>query len=114
MLGKPSANLEQPNRWPDEDVADVPVYGGQHPDKNNNINKRARWTNEEVNFIGKWVKVYLKQNPRATRVLSKLLHHIWKTPSCHAIFHPRHVLTTTRLKAGLDAYEKKNGRIIKT
>jgi hypothetical protein len=114
MLGKPSAILGEPSRWPDEDVADVPVYGGQHPDKNNHINKRARWTNEEVDFIGRWMKCYLKQNPRATRLLSKLLHHIWKTPSCHPIFHPRHVLTTTRLKSGLDAYENKNGPIMKT
>jgi len=113
MLGKSSESLDEPNRWPEEYIADIPVYGERHPDKNNDINKRARWTREEVGFVGTWIKGYLKENPRATRLLSKLLNHIWTTPSCHAIFHPRHVLTATRLKSGLDAYENQFGRIVK-
>ena len=112
MIGFPvDQGKDMPFHWPDEDMPDVPTYGTAHPDKDNPITKRARWTDEEVNFIGQWTRAYLGENPHATRVLSKLLHHIWKTPSCHAIFHPRHVLTTTRLKSGLSAYEKEYGAI---
>jgi hypothetical protein len=113
MIGLPVDQGKQDEllHWPDEDTPNVPIYGVAHPDKDNPITKRARWTHEEVNFIGEWIKRYLGENPHATRVLSKLLHHIWKTPSCHPIFHPRHVLTTTRLKSGLSAYEKEHGAI---
>jgi len=115
MLGLQSEVVtDEATHWRDEGIDEDSKYGSAHPDKGNPITKRARWTREEINFIGHWIRGFIREHPKSTRVLSKLLDHIWKTPSCHSIFHPRHVLTTSRLKSGLDAYEREHGPINET
>jgi hypothetical protein len=85
------------------------VFGAEHP-QGDNMECRAKWTSEEIGYAGKWVERKLEISPGITNIIAKCLAHIRATPSCHPIFHPRHVVDSTRLKHGIECYEKQTGK----
>ena len=70
--------------------------------------KRVKWSDEEINFVGQWCEKMLKQNPaNQNNIVSRCLAYIREHMSIAAIFHPNHIVSSGRLKHGLEAYNKR-------
>jgi hypothetical protein len=73
-----------------------------HPDASS-PNKRIPWTDYEVNFVGRWCK----RNSCCPNVVAQCLKHIKSDPNIKKNFHPIHIADSSRLRHGLQAYNKK-------
>jgi hypothetical protein len=91
--------------WATRDHFSPLGWGTLHPDLNRMTASgrpamRARWTDEEVEWINGWVRqhctVFTKNR------VSLCLKDIQRDPAAIAIFHPNHTLDTCRLKEGFD------------
>ena len=91
--------------WPRNDSRTLPLYGSRHPDFGKDPKKKARWTSEETTYIGKFCTKLLKKHPQCHNVVAKCLDHILADKDCHAIFHPRHITDSSRLRVGWDKYQ---------
>ena len=82
--------------------------GSKHPCINMpSSQKRAQWTNEEINFVGWWCTETLAINPLlANKIVSQCLNFIMSNKEARSIFHPIHVLSSGRLKYGYDVYKE--------
>jgi hypothetical protein len=109
MLGINHAD-EIEDLWPNRDIVIIPQYGASHPDIEKHT-QRAVWSDAEIRYVGTWCAKQRQQYPEINRILAKLLDHIRRTPKVHCIFHPRHVLNTSRLKQGLAQYQRRYGSI---
>ncbi len=128
MLGLVTPERLYPDNEPDEDSDDNSiaaaqsddetsvfgddiqnVFGAEHP-QGDNVECRAKWTSKEIAYVGKWVERKLASSPGINNIIAKCLAHIRETPSCHPLFHPRHVVDSTRLKNGIERYEKLKGK----
>ena len=71
--------------------------------------KRVRWTDEEINYVGRWCKNALAQNPTfSNNLVARCLHHIHGNSAALSIFHEHHILNSGRLKHGFDTYKERN------
>jgi hypothetical protein len=105
MLGIDDADTVE-DLWPKRDVVIVPQYGASHPHIQKKT-ERAYWSDAEIGYVGSWCSKQRQRFPETNRILTKLLDHIRRTPKIHRIFHPRHVLNTSRLRQGLAHYERR-------
>jgi hypothetical protein len=79
--------------------------GTDHPDYGT-ASKRARWTDEEVNYIGSWCKNKLHNNPECITLVAQCRMHILEDPAAHPIFHHIHLLDCGRLRSGYRLWVK--------
>ena len=70
---------------------------------------RVKWTEREINYVGRWCTKTLKDNPaNNTNIVARCLAHIRNDPTIVAMFHNNHILNSGRLKHGYDSYRKQN------
>ena len=88
-----------------------PQWGTSHPDFGRQTT-RAKFTHIEVQWIGKFCTKLIRENPwMQSRMLVECLHALRADCNMHKYFHPRHVTDAGRLRPGLEAFEKANGKI---
>ena len=78
-------------------------WGREHPDYNTE-RVRAKWTDQEKQYVGAWVTDFRLQCPDATTAVACCLKHIYKDPLALPIFHKYHVLDSARLRNGYRSY----------
>ena len=70
--------------------------------------KRNKWTVEEINFVGEWCAATLLRTPNNQHnIVARCLAYIQNHSDVAMIFHPSHILSSGRLKHGLESYKKK-------
>jgi hypothetical protein len=78
-------------------------WGTNHPDYQKTL-KRAKWTDEEVKFIGDWCSKTINDNPEArSRIIALCWKHIMFGNGKRAalpLFHESHILDSGRLRHG--------------
>ena len=75
-------------------------WGREHPDYGSRIGKRARWTMDELNYISVLADEIMEGNggnPTQT-LMADVLKEIKRREECHALFHPMHILNSSRLR----------------
>ena len=92
----------------DEEEEDAISWGLNHPDYHLALDKRARWSKAELNYIKRWIK--------HDRASNSIHHHYWPAARClkqvrsdpeaKSIFHQRHILKSDRLRVGLETCMK--------
>ena len=101
--------LQPPDSWASHshDVLRVADWGTKHPDyqkitvKGQTVMKRATWTDEEIEYIAKYCLQKVETNPEAkATIVASCLEHIQRDPEALPIFHPNHVLDSSRLRNG--------------
>jgi hypothetical protein len=69
---------------------------------------RVRWTDDEISFVGQWCSETLARNPEnQNNIVARCLAYIRAHEDIAAIFHPNHILSSGRLKHGLESYNKR-------
>jgi hypothetical protein len=72
---------------------------------------RVKWTEQEINYVGRWCAKTLKDNPaNRTNIVARCLAHIRSEPSVMSIFHKNHILNSSRLRHAYEAYQNLNTR----
>jgi hypothetical protein len=101
-------NSESANFKPFDDFQYL-KWGENHPEFAKD-SKRAKWSDEEVSFIGEWCTNILKNNPEARR---RIISDCWKyvtmgagVHECLSIFHEIHILDATRFRHGYRKAQK--------
>lgn len=88
----------------------VPLeWGSAHPTPAHNV-RRATWTNDEIEYVGVWCRDFQLLHGEVQTVVSKCWDHLMRDrpPAAVAIFHPLHVLDSTRLRHGYRQYCRAN------
>ncbi len=77
-------------------------WGTAHPSFNKStlMNKRVKWSNNEVNYIRNWIS--MQPNPNESNRVSKCLRHIKNDPKAMPLFHMNHILNSGGLRSGFD------------
>lgn len=88
--------------WQQNDDLAAADWGTAHPDYGKT--KRARWTKEEVSYIGRFCDNFLANNPYSNTVVAQCLHHINEDPAALPIFHAIHTFDSGRLRNGYRIY----------
>ena len=89
--------------WSQAPKAAALQFGMAHPDFGTK-GKRARWTEEEVSYIGSWCANKMRENPHCTTLVAQCREHILTDPFALPIFHSIHVLDSGRLRTGYRAW----------
>lgn len=89
--------------WQQHDAFVPADWGSAHPDYGKTT--RARWTDDEVNYIGRFCENLSVTNPYANTVVAQCLHRIKQDPAALSIFHEIHVLDSGRLRNGYRIYQ---------
>lgn len=87
-------------------------WGTQHPDYLKSIHRNAKfkWTEAEINYVGKWSTDYISAHPEnSTMVIAKCLAALKIDSASVPIFHRSHILNTVRLRHGWFMYNKRKG-----
>lgn len=74
-------------------------FGTAHPDYGTKA-KKAKWTDEEINYIGEFCKRHKETHPLCTTMVADCLEFILTDPIALPIFHAIHVLDSGRLRNG--------------
>lgn len=88
----------------------VPItWGSKHPHGNIPAAKTIPWSDEEKDYIGKVVKNVRenKDDEIPTNICSIIRKTILDDSEAHEIFHSHHILDTGRIRAGYQAYMKR-------
>lgn len=79
------------------------IWGQQHPDFEKTTAKRAVWSIAEKEWIQRWIQAH---PGRETGGYAKCLQDIRADPSARCLFHPLHVLDSSRIRSGFEAAMK--------
>ena len=66
--------------------------------------RRITWTKFEVSHVGTWCKSYQEEFPSAQNVVAKCLDAILKNSKVRELFHPHHLMDSSRLRWGWKKY----------
>ena len=106
-----SDEQEQDEGFPDQDECKEPDVGIEHPEYKTERSK-AKWTEKEIEYTGKWLIGVAQKNPNKQQPCFKELHaHIMQDPEARKLFHRYHACSPQRLQWGKKAYEKRHGKI---
>jgi hypothetical protein len=85
------------------------IIGSKHPHFDPSGNQlRATWTEAEIDFVGNWCNKNIQDNPAWEKtIVSRCTKYIKSTPAIRELFHPIHISDSTRLRHGLEAFNKK-------
>lgn len=92
-------------RWAERDQYRAIQWGADHPDSGNPACKKARWTYDEVRYIGDFCDEQRTANPQHATLVAACRKQILRDPDAHRIFHERHVLDVGRLRDGYRSYK---------
>ena len=109
--------MQWPTQWPKQDKEiKLPEWGTLHPDFGG-VNKkdgtaliRARWSDDELDYIAKWYVFKKQQQPWMThiaRMVTKCHAAILVDPMAVPIFHRLHINDPTKFKNGFESANKK-------
>ena len=89
------------------------VVGIKHPHYDPTATPlRVPWTDAEIDFVGNWCKTNIEANPAWEKtIVSKCTKYIKSTPAVREIFHPIHITDSTRLRHGLETFNKRQNKI---
>lgn len=90
--------------WPRNDRLEPADWGREHPDYAR-VGKKARWTLEEIQYIGRWCEREDEGALHSTNLVARCLRHIMRDPQALPIFHRNHVLDGPRLRHGYRTYK---------
>ena len=69
--------------------------------------RRVKWSTAEITFVGEWCLRTLSRNPaNQNNIVARCLEHIRSDLQIAEIFHPNHIVSSGRLKHGLECYKK--------
>lgn len=102
----PLSPLPLPVKWQARSKATALQFGTSHPDFDS-PSMRAKWTEEEMNYITQWCDREMQRNPNTKNVIAKCLKFIMNDPLALPIFHPIHILDSSRLRNGYRAFKLK-------
>lgn len=92
-------------QWQQHDELVEADWGTAHPDYGRT--QRARWTEAEITYIGRFVDHLQATNPYTTTVMAQCLRRINADPEALPIFHAIHTLDSARLRNGYRIYMKR-------
>ena len=73
----------------------------------NKTQTRVKWSTAEITFVGEWCLRTLSRNPaNQNNIVARCLEHIRSDLQIAEIFHPNHIVSSGRLKHGLECYKK--------
>jgi hypothetical protein len=73
----------------------------------NKTQTRVKWSTAEITFVGEWCLRTLSRNPaNQNNIVARCLEHIRSDLHIAEIFHPNHIVSSGRLKHGLECYKK--------
>ncbi len=91
-----------PSTWRIQDQLRHADWGTAHPEFLKVKPRRVPWSTEEVNYIANWCENQIVDAP--DRMASRCLAFILKDPMAIPIFHQHHILNSSRLRNGYNAY----------
>ena len=95
-----------------EEVSSLSMFGGDHPVPfTNNGSKRVKWTFEENNWIHVWCENRVREVGHDNNIAAHCLKAIREDPEAWPIFHPNHVLNSSKLNEGRKSYIKRLKKI---
>jgi len=89
-------------------TSDISIdWGTLHPHKNV-VGTKVPWSPKELEYVGNVIEELLAQRGELPKNINALItDRIFKDTRAHAIFHPHHTLDSTRVRWGVQAYQKK-------
>jgi hypothetical protein len=82
-------------------------WGRLHPHRNVNGSK-VPWSSKELEYIGKAIEELTAKRGEVPKNISSLItYRIFKDTQAHSIFHSHHTLDSSRVRWGIQAYQKK-------
>jgi hypothetical protein len=90
--------------WADREVFSAAEWGADHPDRDLPVHKKARWTADEIAYIGAYCDRQTQANPDHRTVVACCLQQLRLDPAAQRVFHERHVLDSARLRHGYRKY----------
>jgi hypothetical protein len=82
-------------------------WGTLHPHKNV-IGCKVPWSSKELQYIEKAIEELTAQRGELPKNVSSLItDRIFRDTNAHPIFHSHHTLDSTRVRWGIQAYQKK-------
>lgn len=84
------------------------VWGTLHPHRTLNSSK-IPWSSKELEYIGIAIdEIIARRHGEVPKNLNSLVtDRIFKDPHAHPIFHSHHTLDSTRVRWGIQTYQKK-------
>ena len=88
-------------------------WGSVHPYGMKTDVFKVTWSPAEIKYIGKTAEeIKSQQGNSPKRLCAQILRRIVEDPSAKKIFHIHHVLDSTRIRSGYEAYLKSTGQNI--
>jgi len=88
-------------------------WGSAHPYGMKTDVFKVTWSSAEIKYIGKTAEeIKSQQGNSPKRLCAQILRRIVEDPSAKKIFHIHHVLDSTRIRSGYEAYLKSTGQNI--
>lgn len=88
-------------------------WGSAHPYGMKTDVFKVTWSPAEIKYIGKTAEeIKSQQGNSPKRLCAQILRKIVNDPSAKKIFHIHHVLDSTRIRSGYEAYLKSTGQNI--
>ena len=89
-------------------TSDISInWGALHPHKNV-VGTKVPWSSKELEYVGNVIEELTAQRGELpTNINALITDRIFKDTRAHAIFHAHHTLDSTRVRWGVQAYQKK-------
>lgn len=82
-------------------------WGTLHPHKNV-VGTKVPWSSKELEYVGDVIEELIAQRGSLPKNINALItDRIFRDARAHAIFHSHHTLDSTRVRWGIQAYQKK-------
>ena len=89
-------------------TSDISIdWGTLHPHKSV-VGTKVPWSPKELEYVGNVIEELIAQRGELPKNINALItDRIFKDTRAHAIFHAHHTLDSTRVRWGVQAYQKK-------
>lgn len=89
-------------------TSDITIeWGSLHPHKNV-VGTKVPWSSKELEYVGNVIEELTEQRGELPKNINSLItDRIFKDTKAHPIFHSHHTLDSTRVRWGIQAYQKK-------
>jgi hypothetical protein len=99
-----------------DNQAAAPVYnaaddwGLDHPEKDSENKHKIKWSEAEINYIGRFTNYYNQHYPGNRNVMAECLNHLRVTPTARRIFHPHHTVDSARMRSGFERWKAREAK----
>ena len=89
-------------------TSDISIdWGSLHPHKNV-VGTKVPWSSKELEYVGDVIEELMAKRGELPKNINALItDRIFKDTRAHAIFHSHHTLDSTRVRWGIQVYQKK-------